>query len=202
MTPKGTALAHAPATPEPAAATKITLHEAVEALMISDSWLEETEGELTPELEALIEGAKGDFKEKVDRVAVARNRMRDRAKALKEGEEARIVARRRAMEKRVAGIENYLERCLIAAGIDKVEGTLTTCAMQLNNPSVVVADDVDLTELRDAGAPFIRVIPETLELDKKEVLAAVKRAEAEGRDQDAVLPATIRVVRTRSLRIR
>lgn len=191
----------APSEASPPAAKGLTLYEAVEALGISESWLEEAGGELTPEVEALLNEAEGSLKEKVERVALKVKSLEAEGKAIKE-EADRLVARAKARANGAASLKRYLEQNMIAAGMPKVVGLLATVTLQLNPPAVQVASDIDLRELYEGGAPFVTVVPESFTLDKKEVLAAVKRAEAEGKDQDAVLPASIRVTRSQSLRIR
>ena len=191
-----------PATEAPQPAAKgMTLYEAVEALGISESWLEEAGGELTPEVEALLNSAEGSLKEKVERVALKVKSLEAESKAIKE-EADRLSARAKARSNGASSLKRYLEQNMIAANLSKVDGLLCTVALQTNPPSVQVSPEIDLKELHEAGAPFVTLVPETFTLDKKEVLAAVKRAEAEGKDQDAVLPFTIRVTRSQSLRIR
>ena len=183
-------------------ATKgMTLYDAVEALGISESWLEEAGGELTPEVEALLDSAEGSLKEKVERVALKVKSLEAESKAIKD-EADRLSARAKARSNGAASLKRYLEQNMIAANLPKVDGLLCTVALQMNPPAVQVSPELDLKELYAGGSQFVTLVPASFTLDKKEVLAVVKRAEAEGLDQDAVLPFTIRVTRSQSLRIR
>lgn len=185
--------------PAAVARKKLTLLEAVEALMISESWLEEAGGELTPEVEALLNEADGDLKEKVERVALKVKQLEGQAKAIKE-EADRLTARARARSNGADSLKRYLERCMNAVGLKKVDGLLCTVAMQLNPPKVEMTDGTDLKELYEAGFPGVDLVPVSFALNKKAVLEAVKEAG----DPARVLPkdGSIRVVRTESLKIR
>lgn len=176
----------------------MTLYEATAALQITDEWLEEFGGELTPELEAAIEQAEGDFATKAERVALKAKALEAEAKAIKE-EEERLAARRKARENGAKSLKTYLGRMLEVAGKDKVNGTLVTIAFQNNPPSVQVPEAIgtaDLAELFEAGAPGIEHIPATFAVNKRAVLEAWKEK------GDAVLPTGWAVVQARSLRIR
>lgn len=172
----------------------MTLYEATAALAITDEWLEEFGGELTPELEAAIEQAEGDFATKAERVALKVKALEAEAKAIKE-EEERLATRRKARENGAKSLKTYLGRMLEAAGKDKVNGTLVTVAFQNNPPSVVVPDGADLAELAEAGAPGIEHIPASYAVNKRAVLDAYKA------NPDS-LPNGWAVVQGRSVRIR
>ncbi len=177
-----------------AGATKLTLADAVEALVISESWLEEAGGELTPEIEAILEQAEGDLKDKVERVALKVRQLEGMAKAI-EDEADRLYARAKARANGAKSLKAYLERCLEAAGLTRVDGLLVTVAMQKNAPAVQVPPDADLAELRAAGFPYLRVIPEKLEVDKKALLDAAKA-------NAAALPTGWAITQGQSVRIR
>lgn len=171
------------------------LYEASEALRITDEWLEETGGELTPELEALLDSAEGTFADKVERVALKAKALEAEAKAIKE-ERDRLTARVMARENGAKSLKAYLQRCLEASGKDKVNGLLVTVAIQQNPPSVQVGPMVDEVELYEAGCPYIERVPERFILNKSDLLADYK---ANG---ERVLPNGITVTRSTSLRIR
>lgn len=172
----------------------MTLYEAAAALAITDEWLDEFGGELTPELEAAIEQAEGDFATKAERVALKVKALEAEAKAIKE-EEERLAARRKARETGAKSLKTYLAQMLVAAGKDKVNGTLVTIAFQNNPPSVQVPEGADLRELYEAGAPGIELVPATFTVKKTAVLDAYKA------NPDS-LPNGWAVVQGRSLRIR
>ena len=173
----------------------ITLYDAVAALGITEEWLEESGGELTPELEALLDNATMTFKEKVERVALKVRALESEAQAIKD-ETARLTARAMARENAAKSLKTYLQRCLEAAGETKVTGLLCTVAVQLNNPSLIVPETSDLRELYQAGAPGIELVPESFRVNKKVVMDKVKQY------GESILPADWSVTRTASLRIR
>lgn len=172
----------------------MTLYEATAALQITDAWLEELGGELTPEMEVLLDVAEGDFATKAERVALKVKGLEAEAKAIKE-EEDRLAARRKARENGAKNLKAYLGRMLEAAGKDKVNGTLVTIAFQNNPPSLQVPDGIDLAELFEAGAPGIEHIPASYAVNKRALLDAYKV-------NPEVLPNGFAVVQGRSLRIR
>lgn len=173
----------------------ITLYDAVAALGITEEWLEESGGELTPELEALLDNATMTFKEKVERVALKVRGLESEAQAISD-EVARLKARAMARENAAKSLKSYLQRCLEQAGETKVTGLLCTVAIQLNPPSLQVPETSDLRELYQAGAPGIEVVPESLRVNKRDVLDKVKQY------GEHILPADWSVIRTPSLRIR
>lgn len=173
----------------------ITLHEATAALGITEEWLEEAGGELTPEVEALLNDAHMGFAEKVERVALKVKALEAESEAIAtEGQ--RIMARAKARANGAKSLKTYMERCMEAAGETKVVGLLCTVALQQNPPKLNVPEDVDLAELYEAGCPGVVAIPARYEVNKAELLAAVK---ARGED---VLPTGFTVTRGTSLRIR
>jgi hypothetical protein len=173
----------------------ITLYDAVAALGITEEWLEESGGELTPELEALLDNANMTFKEKVERVALKVRGLESEAEAIGD-EVARLKARAMARENAAKSLKTYLQRCLEQANETKVTGLLCTVAVQLNPPSLQVPESSDLRELFLAGAPGIEIVPESLRVNKRDVLDKVKQY------GEGILPADWSVVRTPSLRIR
>lgn len=171
------------------------LYEATQALGITEEWLEETGGELTPELEALLDAATGDFSEKVERVALKVKALEAEAKAIRD-EESRLSARAKSRETGAKRLKEYVQRQMEAAGKDKVNGLLCTVALQMNPPAVFVPDTLDLGELYEAGCPGIELVPERFVVNKRELLDAYK---VKG---EAVLPNGATVTRSTSLRIR
>lgn len=66
-------------------------------------------------------------------------------KGLKE-EEQRLVARRKSLENRIAGLKTYIEDNMKAVGKDKIKGKVFTLAIQNNPPSVEIVDDFMIPE--------------------------------------------------------
>lgn len=66
-------------------------------------------------------------------------------KGLKE-EEQRLVARRKSLENRIAGLKTYIEDNMKAVGKDKIKGKVFTLAIQNNPPSVEIVYDFMIPE--------------------------------------------------------
>ena len=173
----------------------ITLYEATAALGITEEWLEEAGGELTPEVEALLNDAHMGFAEKVERVALKVKSLEAESEAIAT-EGTRLMSRAKVRANAAKSLKTYLERCMEAAGETKVTGLLATVALQQNPPKLNVPDGVDLAELYEAGCPGVVAIPARYEVNKSELLAAVKT-----RGED-VLPNGFTITRGTSLRIR
>lgn len=56
-------------------------------------------------------------------------------------EEKRLADRRKAIEKRVENIKDWLFQNMLHAGISKIESPVFTVAIQLNPPAVVIDDE-------------------------------------------------------------
>jgi hypothetical protein len=175
----------------------ITLYETVNALAIVTEWLDESGGEITPEIEDLLAEAEGDFTTKAERVALYIRSLDAEAEAIK-AEEARLAARRKVRENGAERLKGYLHRWIEAAGRDSVKTPLITAAIQTNPPKVECdLQEGDLVELGANGLSYVKsteVI--TISLDKKAILADHKAGTLQG------LPAGIRVTQSTSLRIR
>lgn len=172
----------------------ITLYETVAALDQVAVWLAESEGELTPEIEAALDAAGIDFTDKVERVALKVLELRATAKAQKE-EADRVAKRAKATQRDADSLENYLAHNLRAAGTDRVEGLRCTVSLRLNNPAVV--GDLDEHALRTLAMiepTLVRHTPESFALDRKAALDAAKA----GR----MLPTGLTIERSTSLQIR
>jgi len=175
--------------------SSLKLYEIVEARDILDKWLEESEGELTPEIEALLDHLDGKADEKIERVGLYIRERLAQAKAVKE-ERDRLDALAKREERAADSLKSYLKRCLEALGKTKVHGLLATVAIQQNSqPSVTTA--LTATELYalDEARPYVRRVETVLySLDREAVLAAWKRHEP--------LPETISVDLGSHVRIR
>lgn len=177
------------------------LYEAVEGLAIVNSWLDEhadellaSGGELTPELAALLDQAEGDFRVKVERVALKVRELLATADAIKI-EETRLAQRRKATENAATSLKAYLQRALEAAGETTVKGPLATVALQKNPPAVRgLVEPATLAAWAQQGSVFVTVVPASYVLDKKVVLEHYK--------QGLELPGMLTVEQGVSLRIR
>jgi hypothetical protein len=181
--------------------SKATLHELVigERRALSEL-LDETEGELTPEIEQLLTELDLKIDDKLESVGLYVLGQTAIVKAIKE-EEARLAARRKAVERGVDGLKAYAERMMREAGKTSVKGTRCTVALQKNPPSV--KGDLDVEQLRnlatieeqfDSAIRLVRRVPETFSLDRRAVLELHKGGDA--------LPEGLTVEQGESLRIR
>lgn len=118
------------------------LYERTEALALIDEWIAEASediaaagGEIPAHLLALLDEAEGEFKDKVERVALYVRSLTAHVQAVKT-EEARLSGRRKALEGAADRLKKYLHGQLEAAGIPKVVGTLATARIQANPESI------------------------------------------------------------------
>lgn len=162
----------------------LKLYEATDAIDIVREWLVESEGELTPEIEALLNDAHDDFDAKVERVALLaeeKGANADAAEATAKAiEEVAMRHRLRARVERngVATLKEYLKREMTAADRLKVERPLARVRVQKNSAPAVKStlDEHAIEQLFTKASPFaVRTV--TFSLDSKAVVAAAKREE-------------------------
>lgn len=158
-------------------ATALKLYETTDELLtVREFLLESEDGELTPEMEQLLDHATGNFDEKVERVALVIRELVASAKGIND-EAERLAARARSAERAASRLKAYLLAQLLRADVKKVERPLATVRVQANPPSVrsSLAPEAVLA-LRQT--PLVRVIPERVELDSKSIITAWKAGEA------------------------
>lgn len=161
---------------------------------VLDRWLDESEGEVTPELEALMAELDAKADEKIERVALYIRERLARAAAVKE-EVQRIQAIQKREEKAADSLKAYLHREMDRLGKDKVNGLLCTVALQKNPPSVKGdLSQEQMQALHTAGLAFVKFIPASYALDR--------RAALDGWKADGELPDGLTVEQGTSLRIR
>jgi hypothetical protein len=156
--------------------TPVRLYELAEARGILDEFLAETDGELTPEIEALLDQLEGQVSEKVERVALYIREQLVTAAAIKE-EEQRLAARRKARERAVEGLKDYLQRQMERLGTTKVDGLLCTVALQKSPPAMRIFNPPSQSELATLHVIYPEVVervPETFVLNTKAVAEALK----------------------------
>jgi len=118
------------------------LYEIPHAIRAIEAMIEEAEGELTPETEALLTQHEAEFERKAEWIALMiREAMADAASV--KAEEDRVVEllgnRRRAFERRAHDLKRYLHDCMAAKGCDKIKGELVSLGIQRNSvPTIVV----------------------------------------------------------------
>jgi hypothetical protein len=160
-----------------ATATVLKLYEFGGEYDALDELLAESEGELTPEIEALLADLDAQFDEKAERVALKIRGFLAEASAIKE-EEARLAARRKARERSAESLKSYLQRQLELLGREKVAGKLVTVALQKNPPRVLgEPTEEQLRGWQALGLNLVRVVPERLEFDRKAALATLQSGE-------------------------
>lgn len=170
------------------------LYELADLRDLLDAKLAETDGELTPEIEAELASLDMATDDKIERVALFIREQLAEATAI-EDESKRLRQRADAKANAARSLKLYLEREMARLGKEKVNGLFVTVAMQNNPPSVV--GDVDAAMLWKQGgdfAGFVRYTPESFALDRNVVLAAHKAGQ--------VIPNGLEVVQSKSLRIR
>ncbi len=184
----------------------VALYELANARDILDTWLLESDGELTPELEQLLAELDGKADEKIERVALYIRERLAHSAAVKE-EVVRLVAIQRREERAADSLKAYLLAQMYRLGKERVTGVLCTVALQASPPSVsceLTSDDlgahyegcraagVDIAT--DALGRFIVKAPATYRLDARAVLDARKAGEP--------LPPEIWITNSKHLRIR
>lgn len=158
--------------------TDVTLYEIADMRDVLDQWLVEHDGELTPELEALLNDLDAKADEKIERVALYIREQKSLADAAKQ-ERDRLAGIAAARLKAAESLTGYLHREMDRLGKDRVNGVLCTIAMQKNPPRVVGELSPErLAELHKSGPAIVKHIPESFVLDKVAALAAHKAGQA------------------------
>jgi hypothetical protein len=156
----------------------VKLYELAEARDILDSFLAETEGEVTPALQQLLDELAGKTEEKVERVGLYIREQLAMAAAI--DEEAKRLSARSAARKRAAeGLKSYLKAQLERLGLKKVEGLLCTVAVQNNPPAVKYSLEANELYALDDARPFIKraeIVQYTV--DRDAILATWKAGQA------------------------
>src|SRR5690606_26172860 len=111
----------------------------------------------------------------------------DGAKAEKD----RLAAIEKAWKRQADGLKTYLLRCLMSAGVQRVETARARVRLQRSGtPSVDYHGDLDALP-----PEFVRVVPESRVLDKQAITARVRE------NKDATLPEGVVVSYSTSVRI-
>lgn len=125
--------------------------------------------ELAPEVIAdTLEGMSGALEQKATNVVMVARNLEATAAAIKDAE-AKMAARRKALESRAASLRDYVLTCLQHAGVKKVEGPYLSIAIRENPPKVVI-DAENLIPAEFFRAPP----PPPPELDKAQIAAVLK----------------------------
>lgn len=176
--------------------TTVTLYQIADMRDVLDEWLAESEGEVTPELQQLLDELEGKANEKIERVGLYVREQLALASAIDE-EAKRLAARSAARKKAAEGLKAYLKANMERLGTKKVEGLLATVAIQNNPPAVTCPLTED--QLKDAflgSSPVGQFVRETVSyrVDRDAVMMAHKAGDT--------LPADIAVTVGSHVRIR
>jgi hypothetical protein len=147
----------------------VSLRETSDRLLDIFYELEESGGELTPELEAGLARFTENRKVKAERIVQFSRRMKTQASALKvEAAELREMAAKKS--RAASNLERYLLAEMQALGEKKIHTELFTIARaKIGIPKIDT--DVPVEKLPEK---FLRIIPEEWSLDKKVALAILK----------------------------
>lgn len=125
--------------------------------------------EMDPELiRDTLESIEESIAEKAENTAKLIKSLEADVKAIKE-EEKRLADRRKALEKKIENIKEYLQDQLELAGIDKVKRPTITVSIQNNPPSVRIVNEEII--------PSSYMIPQPPKLDKKSILEKLRSGE-------------------------
>lgn len=176
--------------------TTTTLYDIADARNILDLWLMESEGEVTPELEALLAEVDADANAKIERVALYIREQKALADAAKQ-ERDRLGGIASARLKAAESLTSYLHREMDRLGKDRVNGVLATIALQKNPPAVIgdlSQEEMEALAETEHGVQFVTLVPSAYRLNKDVVKAAAKAGQP--------IPAGLSVVQSVGLRIR
>jgi len=152
-------------------APSLHLYELAEEAVAFDELLSMDDGEWTAEAEMLATELAAKLTAKADAFGGYLRGLETQAEAIKE-EEARLAARRRAVQNKAERLKRYGLAALQLAGRPRLDGDLFTLAVQNNPPSVAITVGVDALP-----AQYVRTIPEQREPDKTAIRDALKRGE-------------------------
>lgn len=147
----------------------VSLRETSDRLVDLFLELEESGGELTPEIEADLSRLTENRKVKAERIVLFARRMKAQAMALK-SETAGFLLMAARKTKAAENLERYLLAEMQALGEKKIHTEMFTITRaRIGIPRI----DTDVP-LEAVPRKFIRIIPEERRLDKKVVLAIMK----------------------------
>lgn len=173
-------------------ATALKLYEHREAVNIVTEWLGEAGGELTPEIQALLAEVHADFDTKIERCALYIRKLEAlTARRREAATELNALAKQSA--KLIENLKAYVKHEMEAADRERVDG-LIPVKIQADPPHVESSlSEGELGDLFGKAPRFVRLVPQTFELDKRAILEAHKLNQP--------LPQGVTVVQDTSLRI-
>lgn len=165
-----------------------TLRDLGEADAILNQFLEETEGEETPEIAGLAEWLAGARTEHFERWGLWIRNAKGQAKlarakaAFYADEAAAIMARAKTIESAIARSEARLLYEMVTRNMPKVDSPLVRIVRSFN-PAHVVGDETVTTEAMESlfdneeTRQFVRFSPAAFELDKNVIKAALSNGQ-------------------------
>ena len=131
------------------------------------------EGEITPELETMLDGFTTALDKKTGGIIRWTLNLKGKQQAI-QNEIDRLTTRKRMVDNLDKRLKNYVHVCMVKAGMKKLEYDTFTVAIQKNPPSVEIEDE----EKIDGK---YKEIVQVVKLDKKQILSDMKAgAEVEG----------------------
>jgi len=184
-------------------AVAIKLYDFAEALEIVDAWIAENEdaiargeGELPPELDALLADADAGFDAKAANVALYIRSLLATAEAIKT-ETDRLARRRKAFDNTADRLKAYLCAQMQRVGKSKIKHTLATLSVIGTERVECTLDEAGLRNLGQGYPGTIRVIPEKVEL----VRAEAKKLIESGALETSALADGMKIVQDSYVRI-
>lgn len=160
----------------PAAERRLSLYEITGELAALDELLEETDGEVTPEIEAWMVEFGPMLMRKVDSIGRYCANLTAAADACK-AEEERLARRRKAQEGKVKSLKRLLEVAMHRLGESRLEGSTFAAVRQKNGGAPTLTVSVEPQRLPRGLA---RLVPATTVADTDAIRAEIKRIEAAG----------------------
>lgn len=177
-------------------AVALKLYDHADALLVVDAWLAEHEdeiargeGELPPELDALLAEADASFDAKAANVGLYIRSLLATAEAIKT-ETDRLARRRKAFDTTADKLKAYLCAQMQRVGKTKIKHALATLSVIPTERVECTLDESDLRNLGQGYPGTIRVIPEKVEL----VRAEAKKLIESGALENSTLSNGIRIV--------
>jgi hypothetical protein len=127
----------------------------------------ELEGEVTPEMDQLLQVVGGEINVKIENIAKLVKNLEGDMDAFK-NESGRLYDKAKSAKNHIDWLKGYMKSAMEKANISEVKGEVLKIAIRPSQPSVVVLDD------RMIPTEFVRVIPETKEPDKRAIIANYK----------------------------
>lgn len=146
------------------------LYEISNELARINDELEATGGEITTEIEALLDSCNLEFKDKCLNIGNWLLNIDGKVEAL-DKEIVRLVNRKNAAENLKSRLKEYVKTSMERAEINKLDFPSFTLAVQKNPASCEIWDE------KRIPARFITIVPEQKVVNKKAVLEAMKKGE-------------------------